>query len=81
MTPQVTNKVASPVEEQRNERLAKTLIKNLHRRHIEAFYCSTKEEAVKKVSELIPNGSSITWGGSMTIRDLRQGWTGGQDRN
>jgi len=70
MTPQVTNKVASPVEEQRNERLAKTLIKNLHRRHIEAFYCPTKEEAVKKVSKLIPNGSSITWGGSMTIRDM-----------
>ena len=70
MTPQVTDKVASPFKEQRNERLAKTLIKNLHRRHIEAFYCPTKEEAVKKVSKLIPNGSSITWGGSMTIRDM-----------
>ena len=57
-------------QEERNERLAKTLIKNLHRRHIEAFYCPTKEEAVKKVSKLIPNGSSITWGGSMTIRDM-----------
>ena len=57
-------------QETRNERLARTLIKNLQRRHMEAFYCPTKEEAVKKVSELIPNGSSITWGGSMTIRDM-----------
>ena len=38
--------------EQRNERLAQTIIKNLKRRHIEGFYCATAEEAVKKVSEL-----------------------------
>jgi L-lactate utilization protein LutB len=57
-------------QKERNERLAKTLIKNLQRRHMEAFYCPTKEEAIRKVSELVPNGSSITWGGSMTIRDM-----------
>lgn len=54
----------------RNERLAKTIIKNLQRRHMEGFYCETATEAIKKVSELIPDGSSITWGGSMTIRDM-----------
>ena len=37
---------------------------------MEAFYCPTAEEAVKKVSELIADGSSVTWGGSMTVRDL-----------
>lgn len=57
-------------QEERNERLAKTLIKNLQRRHIEAFYCATGEEAVKKVSELIEDGNSVTWGGTMTVRDL-----------
>lgn len=57
-------------QEQRNERLAKTVIKNLQRRHIEAFYCPTGAEAVKKVSELIEDGSSVTWGGTMTVRDL-----------
>ena len=57
-------------QEQRNERLAKTVIKNLQRRHIEAFYCPTGDEAVKKVSELIADGSSVTWGGTMTVRDL-----------
>ena len=56
--------------EQRNEHLAKTIIKNLHRRHIEGFYCPTAEEAVKKVSELIEDRSSVTWGGTMTVRDL-----------
>ena len=57
-------------KEERNERLAKTIIKNLQRRHIEGFYCPTAEMAVKKVSELIADGSSVTWGGTMTVRDL-----------
>ena len=57
-------------KEQRNGHLAQTIIKNLQRRHIEAFYCPTGDEAVKKVSELIEDGSSVTWGGTMTVRDL-----------
>ena len=57
-------------QEQRNERLAHTIIKNLKRRHMEGFYCATAEKAVEKVSELIKDGSSVTWGGTMTIRDL-----------
>lgn len=56
--------------EQRNEQLAQTIIKNLQRRHIKGFYCPTTEETIRKVSELIPDGSSVTWGGSMTIRDM-----------
>lgn len=54
----------------RNKLLAQKLIKNFERRHMEAFYCPTKEEAIKKALELIPEGSSMTWGGSMTIRDM-----------
>lgn len=57
-------------QEQRNELLAKTIIKNLQRRHIEGFYCPSGEEAVKKVSEFIADGSTVTWGGTMTVRDL-----------
>ena len=57
-------------KEIRNKRLAERMIKNLKRRHMEAFYCETAAEAVKKVSELIPDGSSVTWGGTMTIRDM-----------
>ena len=37
---------------------------------MEAFYCRTAAEAVNKVSELIADGSLVTWGGSMTIRDM-----------
>ena len=57
-------------KEKRNEHLAQTIIKNLQRRHMEGFYCPTAAEAIKKVSELIPDGSSVTWGGTMTVRDL-----------
>lgn len=57
-------------KELRNERLAERLIKNLKRRNMEAFYCKTAAEAVNKVSELIADGCSVTWGGSMTIRDM-----------
>ena len=57
-------------QEQRNEQLAQTIIKNLKRRHMEGFYCATAEKAVKKVSELIEDGSSVTWGGTMTVRDM-----------
>jgi len=57
-------------QQQRNERLAQTIIKHLHGRHIQGFYCPTATEAVRKVSELIDDGSSVTWGGTMTVRDL-----------
>ncbi len=53
----------------RNQRLAQKMIRNLERRHFEAYYCATAHEAVKQVLALIPEGSSVTWGGSMSIRD------------
>ena len=56
--------------ETRNQLLATKLIKNLQRRHIEAFYCPTAQQAVEQVQQLIADGSSVTWGGSMTIRDM-----------
>lgn len=59
----------SPIEI-RNEKAAGKVIKNLARRNIEAFYCPTAREAVEKVLEMIPQGSSVTWGGSMSIRDI-----------
>ena len=56
--------------EQRNALLANKIIKNLNRRHIETLYCPTADEAVATISNLIADGSSVTWGGSMTIRDM-----------
>ena len=57
-------------QEERNLRLAELMIKNLNRRNMEAFYCPTGKEAVEKVSELIADGSTVTWGGTATARDL-----------
>ena len=59
----------SPIEI-RNEKAAGKVIKNLARRNIEACYCPTAHEAVEKVLEMIPADSSVTWGGSMSIRDI-----------
>lgn len=56
--------------ELRNERLAQRMIKSLNRRNMDAYYCATAAEAVGKVKELIPAGSSVSWGGSMTLRDM-----------
>lgn len=56
--------------ETRNELLAQHLIRHLEHRNMNACYCATPEEAIVKVSSLIPDGSSVTWGGSMTIRDM-----------
>lgn len=51
------------------ERVAKTLIKSMERRQMEAYYCSDCASAVKKALELMPKGSSIAWGGSETLEE------------
>lgn len=56
-------------KEIRNQKLAEKLIKNLRQRHYEAFFCKNSEAIRKKVAELIPEGSSISWGGSASIRE------------
>ncbi|MBP3837870.1 MAG: lactate utilization protein [Prevotella sp.] len=53
----------------RNALLAQKMIKNLEQRHFEAYYCPTHEEAVAQALQLMPAGSSVSWGGSMSIRD------------
>lgn len=57
-------------KEIRNQQLGARLVKQLARRHMEAYYCATRQEAIEKVMSLIPDGSSISWGGSMTLRDM-----------
>ncbi len=59
----------SPREMCRKKR-GETIVRNLKKRHFEAYFCETAEEAVKKALELIPEGASVSWGGSMTIRDM-----------
>lgn len=50
-----------------NQNLANTIIKNLAKRNSEGYYCATSAEAVEKALSLMPEGSSITWGGSMSV--------------
>lgn len=62
--------MANEVIEKRNALLAKTVISNLEKRHFEAYYCPTTAEALQKALQLIPEGSSVGWGGSVTIREM-----------
>ena len=57
-------------QEIRYERLGAKMVKAMERRHFEAYYCATATEAKEKVNELIADGSSVTWGGTMTVRDM-----------
>jgi len=51
------------------ENAAKTVIKNFEKRRIEGFYCENKEAAVMKVLEIMEEGKSVAWGGSMTLEE------------
>ena len=46
------------------EKRGKILVKHLQQRHFDAYYCANKEEALVKALELIPEGSSVGWGGA-----------------
>ena len=46
------------------------LVKNLRNRHFAAWYCDTKEEALEKALSLIPAGSTVGWGGSVTCQQI-----------
>ncbi len=59
----------TPIEK-RNQQLGAKMVKSLEHRHFDAYYCATAAEAREKVNSLIPDGSSVTWGGTMTVRDL-----------
>ena len=52
-----------------NETILKTAAA-LKRRGFEAYTAETAEDAVRLASSLLNKGESITWGGSMTIRDM-----------
>lgn len=49
------------------ELAAETLKKAFAKHGMESCYCATAEEAREKILSLIPEGSSITWGGSESM--------------
>ena len=52
------------------EKRAAVLIKNLKSRHFDAYYCPDRESALNKALELIPEGSSVGWGGAMSAKQI-----------
>lgn len=57
-------------KKQAYEKLAATMIQKMELRGMEGYYCDNKEEALEKAVSLIKKGSSITWGGSETIKEI-----------
>ena len=56
--------------EQHHELVAKQVTQNLAKRHMQGFYCKTAEEAVELASSLMKEGSSVSWGGTMTMKEI-----------
>lgn len=54
----------------RNQLLGERIVKALESRNMEGFYAETKEAALVKALEWIPEGSSVAWGGSMSIAEI-----------
>ncbi len=46
------------------------LVKNLKKRHFDAYYCETREEALAQALALIPTGASVGWGGALSAQQI-----------
>ena len=71
----------------RNELLAQKVIKGLQSRNMSGYYAANREEALKIALDLIPEGSSVTMGGSVSaveiglVKALKEGNYNFIDRN
>lgn len=54
----------------RNDLLSQKIIKGLESRNMKGFYAHSKAEALKIALELIPDGSTVTMGGSVSAREI-----------
>ena len=54
----------------RNELLAGKVIKGLSSRNMQGYYAADKSAALKLALSLIPEGSSVTMGGSMSVKEI-----------
>ena len=54
----------------RNELLAQKVIKGLESRNMTGYYVDSKEAALAKALELIPEKSSVTMGGAMSAHEI-----------
>ena len=54
----------------RNDLLSQKVIKGLESRNMKGFYAKDREEALKIALDLIPEGSSVTMGGSVSAAEI-----------
>lgn len=54
----------------RNDLVANKVIKELESRNMSGYYAKDKEEALKIALSLIPEGSSVARGGSMSVNEI-----------
>ncbi len=54
----------------RNELLAQKTIEGLKSRNMEGYYAASREEALKIALDMIPEGSSISMGGGMSVHEI-----------
>lgn len=57
-------------KQQYNQINAKKIIENLEKRNIKGFYVKTKEEALQKALQFMPQKSSVCWGGSQSVLQI-----------
>lgn len=58
------------VRQARNKVLGERVIKGLESRNMEGYYVETKAQALKKALEMIPEGSSVSWGGTYSAAEI-----------
>ena len=61
--------MADPKQKMYQKR-GQVLVRNLQDRHFEAYYCENREEALKQALALIPEGSSVGWGGALSAQQI-----------
>ena len=52
------------------EKRGRILVDNLRRRHFDAYYCADRKSALEKALELIPEGASVGWGGTVSAVEI-----------
>ncbi len=60
----------NPNRRKRNNLLGEKVVQALQSRNMDAYYMESREAALEKALSLIPEGSSISWGGSMSISEI-----------
>ena len=56
--------------QKRNSLLAQTVIKGLQSRNMTGYYAETREEALNIALSLIPEGSTVTMGGGVSVHEI-----------